>query len=93
MTVGRKIITVTSRKAERKIEMSKRFYFMNGNDENIANDHIGNIRGARTVAKRLANELGEYVIIIDWKGDVVEFVYPDNVTMVTLTLKPHYKEM
>ena len=39
--------------------MSKRFYFMNGNDENIANDHIGNIRGARTVAKRLANELGD----------------------------------
>ena len=58
--------------------MSKRFYFTNENAENVASDYIGNIRGARTVAKKIANELGEEVTINDCETeDMVDFVYPD----------------
>ena len=61
--------------------MAKRFYFTNENGDNIGNDHIGNIRGAKTVAKRLANELNCEVCINDCETeDMIDFVYPDKET-------------
>lgn len=65
--------------------MAKRFYFTNENGDNIGNDHIGNIRGAKTVAKRLANELNCEVCINDCETeDMLDFVYPDNYTEKTV---------
>lgn len=59
--------------------MAKRFYFTNENGDNIANDHIGNIRGARTKAKQLANELGQEVCINDCEtDDMLDWAYPDK---------------
>lgn len=43
--------------------MAKRYYFTNESGEWISKEYIGNIRGARTAAKRLANELGEEIAI------------------------------
>lgn len=43
--------------------MAKRYYFTNESGEWIGKEYIGNIRGARTAAKRLANELGEEIAI------------------------------
>jgi len=61
------------------IKMSRRFYFTNENGDNIGNDHIGNIRGAKTAAKRLANELNCEVCINDCETeDMLDFVYPDK---------------
>ena len=63
--------------------MAKRYYFTNENGDNIGNDHIGNIRGAKTVAKRLANELNCEVCINDCETeDMVDFVYPDRTETV-----------
>lgn len=63
--------------------MSRRFYFTNENGDNIGNDHIGNIRGAKTVAKRLANELNCEVCINDCETeDMIDFVYPDKTETV-----------
>ena len=59
--------------------MAKRYYFTNENGDNIGNDHIGNIRGAKTAAKRLANELNCEVCINDCETeDMLDFVYPDK---------------
>ena len=56
----------------------KRFYFTNEDAENVANDHIGNIWGARTVAQRIANKRQETIIINDCDTeDMVDFIYPD----------------
>jgi len=56
----------------------KRFYFTNEDAENVANDHIGNIRGARTVAKRIANKRQETITINDCDTEeMVDFIYPD----------------
>lgn len=56
----------------------KRFYFTNEDAENVANDHIGNIRGARTVAKKIANERRETITINDCDTEeMVDFIYPD----------------
>ena len=56
----------------------KRYYFTNENADNVANDHVGNIRGARTKAQRLANERRETIVINDCDGDeMVDFIYPD----------------
>lgn len=59
--------------------MAKRYYFTNENGDNIGNDHIGNIRGAKTAAKRLANKLNCEVCINDCEiEDMLDFVYPDK---------------
>ena len=56
----------------------KRFYFTNEAAENLANDYIGNIRGARTVAQRIANKRQETITINDCDTeDMVDFIYPD----------------
>ncbi len=56
----------------------KRFYFTNEGAENVCNDHIGNIRGARTVAQRIANERQETITINDCDTEeMVDFIYPD----------------
>ena len=57
----------------------KRFYFTNENADNIMDDHIGNIRGARTKAQKYANENNETVIINDCKtDDMIDFIYPEE---------------
>lgn len=57
----------------------KRYYFTNENADNIANDYIGNIRGARREAQKIANETGEYVVINDcYTDEMVDFIYPDD---------------
>lgn len=57
----------------------KRFYFTTYNAENIMNDHLGNIRGARTKAQKYANENNKTVIINDFvTEDIVDFIYPDE---------------
>lgn len=57
---------------------SRRFYFTNENGDNIANDYIGNIRGARTYAQKIANERQETITINDCiSDDMVDFIYPD----------------
>lgn len=59
----------------------KRFYFTTEESapDSIMNDHVGNIRGARTKAQRYANEHNETVIINDCETeDIVDFIYPDN---------------
>lgn len=57
---------------------SRRFYFTNENGDNIENDYIGNIRGARTYAQKIANERQETITINDCiSDDMVDFIYPD----------------
>ena len=57
----------------------RRFYFTNDDAENIMNDHIGNIRGARAKAQKYANENDETVIINDcFTDEMVDFIYPDS---------------
>ncbi len=69
----------TVEKIKEGTTMAKRFYFTNENGDNIGNDHIGNIRGAKTVAKRLANEFNFEVCINDCETeDMLDFVYPDR---------------
>lgn len=56
----------------------KRFYFTNEYAENVYNDHIGNILGARTVAKMITNERQETIIINDCgTEEMLDFIYPD----------------
>lgn len=56
----------------------KRFYFTNEDAENVANDYIGNIRGARIVAQRIANKRQETITINDCDTEeMVDFIYPD----------------
>ena len=59
---------------------AKRFYFTVAETaEDIGNDHIGNIRGARREALKLANETGQAIMINDFSTeDILDFVYPDN---------------
>lgn len=57
----------------------KRFYFTNENGDDIGDDHLGNIRGARKVASKLANEYECTVTINDCATeDMIDFVYPDD---------------
>ncbi len=59
----------------------KRFYFTTetlSDGECPINDYCGNIRGARTYAKKHANELNEEIYINDCETeDIVDCVYPD----------------
>ena len=56
----------------------KRFYFTIGTKDIDANDHGGNIRGASSVAKTIANEVKEIVFINDCAtDDILDVVYPD----------------
>lgn len=56
----------------------KRFYFTNENAENVCNDHIGNIRGARTVAQKIANERQETIYINTCDPDeIADVIWPD----------------
>lgn len=60
----------------------RRFYFDTETSapDSVCNDHCGNIRGARTIAQKLANELNEVVYINDCEtNDIVESVFPDSV--------------
>lgn len=61
----------------------RRFYFTSDNHcdgDNPANDHCGNIRGARTVAQKVANELNETVYINDCEtNDIIDVVFPDSI--------------
>lgn len=71
--------TETVEKIKEETTMAKRFYFTNENGDNIGNDHIGNIRGAKAAAKRLANEFNCEVCINDCETeDMLDFVYPDR---------------
>lgn len=55
----------------------KRFYFTNENFENVGNDHVGNLRGAKTQAQKIADEIGESVTVNDFDTeDIICFVYP-----------------
>lgn len=59
--------------------MSRKFYFTNEKSENIMNDHIGNIRGARSKTKFHADLLGEIVYINDCETeDIVDVIFPEN---------------
>ena len=56
----------------------KRYYFTDYEGKNVMDDHIGNIRGARTKAQKYANESRKYVFINDCKtDDIVAVVCPD----------------
>jgi hypothetical protein len=61
----------------------RRFYFTSENHcdgDNPCDDHCGNIRGARTIAKKLANELGETVYINDCEiCDIEDCIEPDSI--------------
>lgn len=60
----------------------KRYYFDTENSapDSVCNDHCGNIRGARTIAHKVANELNEVVYINDCEtNDIVESVFPDSI--------------
>lgn len=57
----------------------RRFYFTTEtmcDDECWIPDHRGNIRGARTIAQRYANELNE-IVYINEGSDIVDCIYPD----------------
>ena len=55
----------------------KRFYFTDEECENVAKDHTGNIRGARTKAEKLANELQKIIYINDCEtDDIVDVIFP-----------------
>lgn len=65
---------------ERSKHMRRRFYFMtdSSSPDSVCNDYIDNIRGARTYAQKVANEIGEIVSINDCETDNIEdFAYPD----------------
>lgn len=56
--------------------MAKRFYFTDEDGENIINDHVGNIRGARSKAEKAAKELGKDIFINDFDTeDIVEVIF------------------
>lgn len=60
----------------------KRYYFDTETSapDSVCNDHCGNIRGARTIAQKVANELNEVVYINDCEtNDIVESVFPDSI--------------
>lgn len=68
----------------------KRYYFttINSEGESICNDHIGNIRGARTVAQKYSNQLNECVYINECETeDIIDVVYPhlENVSRGTFS--------
>ena len=54
----------------------KRFWFSNDDGDNIADDHIGNLRGAKIKAQKYANETQEDVYI-NLDEDIVEVVWPN----------------
>ena len=59
--------------------MSRRFYFTNEEAENIMNDYIGNIRGARSRAQFYADLFGEIIYINDCgTEDIVDVIFPEN---------------
>lgn len=56
-----------------------RYYFTNDECENVCADHLGNIRGARTKAQKIANERGEIIYINSCSPDeIVDVIYPDE---------------
>ena len=60
----------------------RRYYFDTESSahDSVCNDHCGNIRGARTIAQKAANELNETVYINDCEtNDIVDVVYPDSI--------------
>ena len=60
----------------------KRYYFdtESSSPDSVCDDHCGNIRGARTIAQKVANELNEVVYINDCEtNDIVESVFPDSI--------------
>lgn len=57
----------------------KRYYFTTESKDGEIFEHCGNIRGARTVAKKLANKYGETVYINAADGeDIVDCIDPDT---------------
>ena len=60
----------------------RRYYFDTESSapDSVCNDHCGNIRGARTIAQKVANELNETVYINDCEtNDIVDVVEPDSI--------------
>ena len=56
----------------------RRFYFTNEEGANIADDYIGNIRGAIKIAQKIADESNETITINDCNTDeMIEFIYPN----------------
>ena len=56
----------------------RRFYFTNEEGANIADDYIGNIRGAIKIAQKIADESNGVVVINDCRSDdMIEFIYPN----------------
>lgn len=55
----------------------KRYYFTNDKCDNILDDYLGNIRGARTYAQRIANSLQQEIYINDCASDdIVDLINP-----------------
>lgn len=60
----------------------RRYYFETESSapDSVCNDHCGNIRGARTIAQKVANELGETFYINDCEtNDIVDCIEPDSI--------------
>jgi len=56
----------------------KRYYMTTESADDELYEHRGNIRGARTIAQRLANERNETVYINSVETeDIVDCVFPD----------------
>lgn len=65
-----------------RIRQMRRFYFTNDNADNVANDYVGNIRGARTYAQKYADARNETITINDFSSDeMVDFVSPNPVAV------------
>lgn len=63
-------------------EVMKRYYFDTESSapDSVCDDHCGNIRGARTIAQKVANELNEVVYINDCEtNDIVDCIEPDYI--------------
>lgn len=63
---------------ERRIWEMKRYYMTAESADDELYEHQGNIRGARSIAQKLANDRNETVFINDVvTEDIVECVWPD----------------
>lgn len=60
------------------MKSTKRFYFtLASTAAEVGHDHIGNIRGARSKAQKIADKTHETVFINDiYTESIVECVYP-----------------
>ena len=59
--------------------MGRRFYFTNEEGENIADDYVGNIRGARTYAQSISDQRQEEIVINDCQtDDMIDFICPES---------------